>query len=90
MAHTSSNPALVARVRRISGQLAAVDRALEGGAECASVLQQVAAIRGAVNGLMDELIEAHLREHVAAPHLDEASRQQGADEVMAAVRRYAK
>ncbi len=90
MAHISSNSALVARVRRIAGQLAAVDRALEGDADCATVLQQVAAVRGAVNGLMDELIEAHMREHVAAPGLDEAARQRGADEVMAAVRRYAK
>lgn len=90
MAHTSSNAALIARVRRISGQVAAVDRALEGEADCVTVLQQVAAIRGAVNGLLDELIEAHLREHVCAPELDAAARQRGADEVMAAIRRYAK
>lgn len=90
MSHLSTNTALVARVRRISGQLAAVDRALEADVDCATVLQQVAAIRGAVNGLMDEILEAHLREHVAAPHLDDASRLQGADEVIAAIRRYAK
>lgn len=90
MSHVTSNSALVARVRRISGQLAAVDRALESEVDCATVLQQVAAIRGAVNGLMDEILEAHLREHVAAPNLDEAARQQGADEVIAAIRRYAK
>lgn len=90
MAHISSNSALIARVRRISGQLAAVDRSLEGEADCATVLQQVAAIRGAVNGLMDEILEAHLLEHVAAPHLDEAARQKGAEEVIAAIRRYAK
>lgn len=90
MSHLSTNTALVARVRRISGQLAAVDRALEADVDCATVLQQVAAIRGAVNGLMDEILEAHLREHVAAPDLDDAARMQGADEVIAAIRRYAK
>lgn len=90
MAHLANAPALVARVRRIAGQVAAVERGLADGAECAAILQQVAAVRGAVNGLMDELLEAHLREHVAAPDLSAAARQSGADELMAAVRRYAK
>lgn len=90
MAHLSSDHALIARVRRITGQLASVERAITDEADCASVLQQVAAIRGAVNGLMDEILEAHLREHVAAPHLDDAARKKGADEVAAAIRRYAK
>lgn len=90
MAHLSSAPALVARVKRITGQLSAVERGLSEGSECAAVLQQVAAIRGAVNGLMDELLEAHLREHVAAPDLDPATRSAGADELIAAIRRYAK
>lgn len=90
MAHLKSQPELIARVRRIAGQLASVERALVEGPDCASTLQQVAAIRGAVNGLMDEIIETHLREHVAAPDLAPAARAQGADEVIAAIRRYAK
>ena len=90
MSHTTSNPHLVARVRRIAGQLAAVERALAEGPDCASVLQQVAAVRGAVNGLMEEILEAHLREHVAAPGLDAVARARGAEEVVAAIRRYAK
>lgn len=90
MAHLKSQPELIARVRRIAGQLASVERALVEGPDCASMLQQVAAIRGAVNGLMDEIIETHLREHVAAPDLAPAARAQGADEVIAAIRRYAK
>ena len=51
----------VARVRRIRGQLDALERALEAGADCAPVLQQLAAVRGAVNGLMSEVLESHLR-----------------------------
>lgn len=57
---------LLARVRRIRGQANALERALEAESECAAVLQQIAAIRGAVNGLMTEVIEGHLREHVAS------------------------
>jgi DNA-binding FrmR family transcriptional regulator len=90
MSHLKSNGELVARVRRISGQLASVERALSEGPDCAAVLQQVAAVRGAVNGLMDEILEQHLREHVAAPDLDPAARAQGAAEVLAAIRRYAR
>ncbi len=90
MAHISNRQQLVARVRRISGQLASVERALGADSDCADVLQQVAAVRGAVNGLMDELLEAHLREHVARPDLDAAARARGADEVIQAIRRYAK
>jgi DNA-binding FrmR family transcriptional regulator len=81
---------LTARVRRIAGQLASVERALTDAADCADVLQQVAAVRGAVNGLMDEILEAHLREHVAAAELDADARQRGADELITAIRRYAK
>jgi DNA-binding FrmR family transcriptional regulator len=90
MTHLKSNTELVARVRRIAGQLASVERALADGPDCAAVLQQVAAVRGAVNGLMDEILEAHLREHVAAPELDAAARAEGAAEVLAAIRRYAR
>jgi DNA-binding FrmR family transcriptional regulator len=90
MAHLHAQPELVARVRRIAGQLASVERALSEGPDCAAILQQVAAIRGAVNGLMDEIIETHLLEHVAAPGLTAADRAQGAEEVLAAIRRYAK
>ena len=90
MAHLKNDQALMSRVRRISGQLAAVERAIDGEADCASVLQQVAAVRGAVNGLMDEILEAHLREHVAAPGLSAEARAKGAEDLMAAIRRYAK
>jgi DNA-binding FrmR family transcriptional regulator len=90
MSHLTSRPDLVARVRRISGQLASVERALAEGPDCATVLQQVAAVRGAVNGLMEEILEAHLREHVAADGLGLEARARGADEVVAAFRRYAK
>lgn len=52
----------LARLRRIQGQAEALSRALEAGSDCGAVLQQLAAIRGAVNGLMAEVLESHLRE----------------------------
>ncbi len=89
--HTTTNKQpLLARVRRIAGQVAAIEKALEDEADCAAVLHQVAGVRGAVLGLMDELIEGHLREHVARPGIDDEARSAAADELMAAIRRYGK
>ena len=50
------------RVRRLRGQIDALERALENGDACGPVLQQIAAVRGAVNGLMAGVLESHLRE----------------------------
>jgi len=63
------------RVRRIRGQAEALERALEAGADCAPVLQQLAAIRGAVNGLMSEILESHIREELAAERSPDALAQ---------------
>lgn len=65
MGHLYQNKKVLNRVKRIQGQINAVETALNHEEKsCIDVLQQVAAIKGAVNGLMNELIEAHLREHV--------------------------
>lgn len=91
MAHLSKNrDRLLARVRRIAGQMAAIEKAIAGDAGCSAVLHQVAGARGAINGLMDELIEDHVRAHVASPGLSDAERAAGAEELIEAVRRYAK
>ncbi|KAB2677039.1 metal/formaldehyde-sensitive transcriptional repressor [Brucella tritici] len=50
------------RLRRIRGQAEALERAVEAGTECAALLQQIAALRGAANGLMAEVLESHFRE----------------------------
>lgn len=50
------------RLRRIRGQADALARAVEAGTDCAPLLQQIAALRGAVGGLMAEVLESHLRE----------------------------
>ena len=91
MGHMTSNrDELVLRVRRIAGQIGAVEKAIAQDASCEAILHQVAGVRGAVLGLMDELVEAHLREHVARPGLTDEQRTQGADELIASIRRYRK
>jgi DNA-binding FrmR family transcriptional regulator len=56
------------RLRRVRGQIEALEQALEAGADCAPVLQQLAAIRGGINGLMSEVLESYLREEF--DHID--------------------
>lgn len=91
MAHLSGpNADLVARVRRIAGQVGAVERALLGESDCAIVLHLVAAVRGAVNGLLDEIVADHLEAHVARPGLTDDERASGAEELLAAIKRYSK
>jgi DNA-binding FrmR family transcriptional regulator len=68
MTHSSAGKQqLLNRVRRIRGQLEAVERALQGEAGCAAVLQQAAACRGALDGLIAEIVEDHIRDHVIGP-----------------------
>ena len=90
MSHTVRNKTgLLARVRRIRGQVEALERALEAEKGCAEIMQQIAAFRGAANGLMTEVIEEHLRTHVASPSItSHASRAKGADELIEVVRAY--
>lgn len=91
MSHThASKDLLLARTRRIAGQVSAIERAIAEDAGCAAILHQVAGVRGAVAGLMDELVAEHMQSHVVAPGLSDAERAQGADELLAAIRRYAK
>ena len=80
---------LLARVRRLKGQMEAIERAIEGEAPCGEVLNLVASVRGAVSGLTAELIQDHVREHVLN-ETDAAARAQGAAELIAVVRTYLK
>ena len=65
MAHTKKDKEkLLNRVNRIKGQLNAIEKALEGDDDCSRVLQTIAACRGAINGLMAEVLEGHVRFHV--------------------------
>jgi DNA-binding FrmR family transcriptional regulator len=63
--HTSQQKSkMLARVRRIRGQVEAIERALDKDAECDEVMHLIAAVRGATTGLMNEVIEDHVRGHL--------------------------
>ena len=92
MSHLTKNKIkLLARVRRLKGQIEAIERCLEAEAPCGEVLNLVASVRGAVNGLTSELIEDHIREHVSNPDKDDnPERAQGAAELIEVIRTYLK
>ena len=79
-----ADKSLKQRVARLKGQVLALERALDGGnVECLDVLTQAAAVRGAAQGLMVQLMAHHLREHVAGP--DDANERDAAVEDMTQV-----
>jgi DNA-binding FrmR family transcriptional regulator len=91
MTHVIKDKAkLLARVRRLKGQMEAVERALEQDRPCGEVLNLVASIRGATAGLIAEMIEDHIRAHVAAPDVTEKDRDRGATELIDVIRKYLK
>ena len=83
------NSKLIARLRRIKGQVEGLERALEADAECAEVLRQLASIRGAMTGLTNEVFEEHLRSHVVDA-TSAADREKGAEEMIQVLRSYLK
>ncbi len=90
MSHTiHQKPKLLARVRRLKGQVEAVERALEAELGCGEVLQLLASIRGAMNGLTAELMEEHVRSHVIEAESDK-ERAIGGEELIEVIRTYMK
>ena len=88
MSHTKREKVkLLNRVRRIRGQIEAVERALDDEQGCATVLHLVVAARGAMSSLMTEVIEDHIRLHVLDPDKG-ADRSRGAEELIEAVQAY--
>ncbi|MES2885466.1 MAG: metal/formaldehyde-sensitive transcriptional repressor [Pseudomonadota bacterium] len=89
MPHTiKDKKQLLTRVRRLQGQAAALEKALEKGEECVAILQQIAAIRGAANGLMSQVLEGHIREHLGAEEISAKQRQADVEEVVMVLRSY--
>ena len=80
---------LLQRLRRIKGQLEAIERAVEADSECVRVLQQATACRGALEGFIGEVIEDHIREHVVDPGLPKTDpRSQAAEQLVEIVHSY--
>jgi DNA-binding FrmR family transcriptional regulator len=91
MPHTpEEKKRVLARVRRVRGQLDALEAALMEGAECGPVLQQIAAMRGAVNGLMAGVLESHLREEFTSLDDTTDTQKSSIDEVISLIRTYLK
>ena len=92
MAHTVKNrKKLLHRVRRIRGQLNAVEKALDQEGDCSTILLTLAACRGAMDALMAEIIEGHVRFHILdRRHEPTAEQEKAAQEVISVVRRYLK
>ena len=62
--HEREKVKLLQRVRRLRGQLDAVERALSSEEDCGAQLMLLAAVRGGVNSLMGEVLEDHIRFHL--------------------------
>ena len=78
---------LVTRTKKVIGQLESVLRALHDDEQCADVLQRLAAARGAINSLMGELLEDHIRNHMPK---HSRSSVDAAEDVIEIVRTYLK
>ncbi|MGD6177046.1 formaldehyde-responsive transcriptional repressor FrmR [Xanthomonas citri pv. citri] len=81
---------VLTRVRRIRGQIDALERSLEGDAECRAILQQIAAVRGAANGLMAEVLESQIRETIDRNDCYSREVSQSVDDTIELVRAYLK
>ncbi|EAQ99523.1 MULTISPECIES: metal/formaldehyde-sensitive transcriptional repressor [Gammaproteobacteria] len=91
MAHTiKQRDKLLTRVRKIRGQTEGLEKLLAKDGECSRILQQIAAIRGAINGLMGEVLEGHIREHLGAHDITAAERDADVEQVVSVLRSYLK
>ena len=80
---------LVNQTRRLRGQVDAIERALDGEASCSDLLQRITAARGAINGLMAEVLEEHVREYLIEPRpTDGVSREDAAEELIEIIHTY--
>jgi DNA-binding FrmR family transcriptional regulator len=90
MAHVIQNKKkLLARISRIRGQINGIERALEENHDCGEVLLTLAACRGALNALMAEILEGHVRQHVLNDKSTESQVAAG-DELIEVIKRYLK
>ena len=92
MAHTSEEKKkLLARVNRLQGQLESIRSAIEEERDCADVLQQIAACRGAINSLLVEIIDGEIRFHVLSRNSKVDSREaKAAENLVEILHRYIK
>ena len=81
---------LVARIRRIRGQVDAIERSLTAEDDCADVLMLLANVRGGVNSLMGEVLEDHVRQHMTGAEKDAVPVTELVEDLIDLVRAYLK
>ena len=79
---------LIARVRRVRGQVEAVERALVGERGCDEVVRTIAAARGAINALAAEVLAEHVEEHLGSGARSVAGREVAARELAVVIRQF--
>ncbi len=87
---TKEQQKLVARIRRIRGQVDAIERSLVEKTDCADILMLLANVRGGVNSLMAEVLEDHIRLHIATPEKGGQQMAELAEDLIDLVRAYLK
>src|SRR3981189_2319293 len=92
MAHVIQNKKkLVSRISRIRGQINGIEKALNEERECGEVLLTLAACRGAMNALMAEILEGHVRLHLLQSNSQkDATATAAGEELIEVIKRYLK
>jgi DNA-binding FrmR family transcriptional regulator len=81
---------LVARIKRIRGQVDSIERSLTSGEDCADILMLLANVRGGINSLMAEVLEDHIRLHLLSSERSSSPPQELAEDMIELVRAYLK
>jgi DNA-binding FrmR family transcriptional regulator len=81
---------LVARIKRIRGQVDSIERSLTAGDDCADILMLLANVRGGINSLMAEVLEDHIRLHITGHEKNDIPSVELAEDLIGLVRAYLK
>ena len=91
MSHVAKEKSkLLNRLKRLRGQIEAMERAVDADDECVAILQQATACRGALDGFIAEVIEDHIREHLVDPAPRDTPQAVAAEALIDIVHQYLK
>jgi len=90
MAHiTADKDKILLRIKKLKGQLNSIETALEEEKECFKILQQISASRGAIQSLMNEVLEGHIKEHLGN-HVSDTEREKEIENLTSLLKTYLK
>lgn len=88
MAHIIANKEkLMLRLKKVKGQISAIEKAIESESDCFGVLQQISAVRGSVQSLMGEVLDDHIKEHLGN-HVDDERREKEIENLTSLLKTY--